>query len=148
MLKINSQQDLDTLLTLINWEEAFLREWYLLSPGYINPYNQEIIAPDSAPMMLMLICTSNLTCPGIELFFEEVDEIYFSCRTDLNPVASFQNYRISFSFHGNEDPDIQSKFLYYRILTKDSWGWKVRYGKENIIDSSGFLIFDNIQKYQ
>ena len=144
MIKINSQEDLDTLLVLPNWEEAFLREWYLLSPGYINPYNQEIIASDSAPMMLMLICTSDFTCPCIELFFEEVEEIYLSCRNDLNPVASFQNERISFSFHGDEAPDIQSKFLYYRILEKDYWGWKVRYGKKNVFDSSGFLISENL----
>jgi hypothetical protein len=144
MIKINSQQDLDALLALLNWEDAFLREWYMLSPSYINPYKQEIIAPDSAPMMFILICTLDSTYPCIELFFEEVEEIYFSCRNDLNPVASYQNDRILFSFHGDESSDIQSKFLYYRILGNDDLGWKVRYGKKNIFDSSGFLISEDL----
>lgn len=143
MIKIKSQQDLETLLTLPTWEEAFLREWYLLSPGYINPINQEVIASDSPPMMLMLICTQQPSCPCIELLFEGVEEIYFSCRNDLNPIASFHNGYILFSFHEGDVPDIQSRCLYYQILETDCWGWQVRYGIKNLFDQGGFL---NLEK--
>jgi hypothetical protein len=69
-------------------------------------------------MMLILICTTDITCPCIELFFEDVQEMYFSSRCGLNPTATFLNDRISFSFQGGETSDMQSKFLYYRILEK------------------------------
>lgn len=140
MIKITSQQDLDAFLAIPNWDEAFVREWYLLSPTYIHPEDQAIVALDSPPTMRVLICIPDFTCPGVELFFEEVEEIYLSCRSDLRPAATFRNNSISFSFYGNNAPETQSKSLYYQILEKDCWDWKVRYGIENIFDQSGFLI--------
>lgn len=144
MIKITSQKDLDTFLAMPNWEDAFIREWYLLSPTYICPYNQATVAPDAAPMVRVLICTSEITYPGIELFFEEVEEIYLSCRSDLNPVGNFRYENIAFSFHGTDTPGIQAKALYYRILGKDCWGWKIQYGVENVFDESGFLKFNDL----
>jgi hypothetical protein len=140
MIKINSQEELDIFLAIPNWEESFIREWYLLSPSYILPNNEATIAPDGGVIMRILICTTEPECPGVELFFEDVEEIYLSCRTDLNPVGNFRNDGISFSFHGAEAPDISCKSLYYRILDKSCWGWKIQYGRENVFDKSGFLI--------
>lgn len=144
MIKINSQKDLEILLSLPNWEEAFIREWYLLSPSYIDPDNQGTVAPDSAPMMYVLICTSELNCPGIELLFIEVEQIYFAGVCALNPRARFRNDHVLFSFYGEGVSDIQSASLYYRILGKDCWGWNVRYGIKNIFDEGGFLITENL----
>lgn len=132
------------MLALPNWKNSFFRESYVLSPGYINPYNKEAIAPDSAPIMIMLICTPECGYSCIELFFEEVEEIYLSFKKKLKPIASYRNDRILFSFHGNESSNIQSKFLYYRILENNSWGLKIRYGKKNIFDSRDFLISENL----
>lgn len=95
------------------------------------------MAPDAAPTVHILICTSELLCPGIELVFEEIEEIYLSCRSDLNPVGSFQNDNISFSFHGVDFPGIQSKALYYRILETDCWGSNIQYGVGNASDEWG-----------
>ena len=78
MIKIDSQKDLDNLLLFPNWEDSFVREWYLLSPSYIHLNKQAIVSPDAAPIMRVLICTPEIKCPGIELFFEEVEEVYFS----------------------------------------------------------------------
>lgn len=142
MIKINSQLDLNLLFELPYWEDAFVREWYLLSPSYID--NQKTIAPDCAPSMFVLICTYDLTYPCIELFFEEVEKISFSCNCDLHPVATFKNNQISFSFSESEISDIQSKYLHYRILDQSSLGWKTRYGNNNIFDSGGFLVSEKI----
>ncbi len=145
MIKINSQKELDAFLAIPNWEEAFIREWYLLSPSYVCPYNQAVIAPDAAPIMRILVCTSEISCPGIELFFVDIEEIYLSCRNDLNPIGSFRSDCISFSFHDIDAPDIVSKFLYYRLLDNDCWNWKIQYGKENVFDKKGFLIFNDLK---
>lgn len=144
MIKINSQKDLDTLLAIPHWEDAFLREWYLLSPSYIHPYSQATIAPDAAPIMRILICTSELICPGIELFFEEVEEVYLSSRSDLKPVGNFRDDGVSFSFYGIDNPSIRAQALYYQILENNCWGWKIQYGRENVFDESGFLIFKDL----
>ena len=138
MIKINSQYDFDTFLNLPYWEDAFLREWYLLSPSYILPKDLVTVASDSAPSMFILICTTDPAYPCIELFFENVEEIHLSCRGDLNPTARFQNNGVSFSFRGEETSDIVAQFIYYRILDEDYLGWKVRYGKI-FFDPSGFL---------
>jgi hypothetical protein len=139
MIKINSQNDLDRLLAEPYWEDAFLREFYLLSPSYIDPIDSNWIAPDAAPMMLMLICFVENICPGIELLFKDVEDIYFSCRTDLNPKARFNEEIISFYFFGEHFPDIRCKEMYYQFLSQECWNWKVRYGKKNYFDVSGYL---------
>ncbi|HRD56200.1 MAG TPA: hypothetical protein PLC42_07380 [Parachlamydiaceae bacterium] len=144
MIKISSQQEADKLLSLPDWEDAFLRECYLLSPSYIDPNIETTIAPDGVPVMYMLICTLDFNYPAIELFFEEIEDVSFSCRTEINPVINFRQDYISFSFYEKKYADLRCKSLYYNILDQDVLGYKTRYGKKNIFDESGFLIFENL----
>lgn len=141
MKKISSQNEINDLIKNINWEEAFLREWYLISPSYCLD-DQSIVASNAVPSMKILICTPELVCPGIELTFEDVENVFFASQIDLNPLAVFQKDCISFSFNGDRYPYIIAKSLYYKFLTTDCWGWKTRYGMENLYDESGFLTHD------
>ena len=144
MIKINSQEDLDILLNIVDWNDAFIREWYMLSPSYIEPESRGTVAADFLPIMYVLICTSELNCPCLELIFVEVDQIYFANGCDLNPIARFHKDKILFSFYEIENTDIQFTSLYYRILDKDSWGSKQRYGIRNVFDESGSLLIENL----
>lgn len=143
MIKINSQQEINVLLALPDWEDAFLRECYLLSPSYIDT-NANTVAPNANPVMYMLICTLDPKYPAIELFFEDVEDLYFSSRTEINPVVNFQQNHILFSYYEKKSADIKCKSLYYRFLDQQILGHKIHYGKKNIFDEGGFLIFENL----
>jgi len=68
MIKIKSQTQFDEISSHITWEDAFVKEIYCVSPSYIHD-NGAIIASNSAPAVLLNICTPYDEHLGIEFFF-------------------------------------------------------------------------------
>lgn len=135
MKKISSQEDLEELLSLEIWQDAFIREMYMLSPSYST--NGNIIAYGAVPILLIFIQSPN---SSMELIFHEVEACSFFFRSDLIPGGRFYASYISFSFSEESEEDINAKYLFYKILDENSHGKILKYGIKDYFDESGFRI--------
>lgn len=144
MKKISSQKDIDDLLAFPIWEDAFIREWYLLSPTYVCE-DQSIVAPYALPSMKMIVCSSDSTFPGLELFFEDLKGLSCFFDLELDPEASYSECIIWFYINGMKFPPLEAKNLYYKVLSEDSWGWKTSCGRENFFDQGGFIYHEKLE---
>jgi hypothetical protein len=123
MRKVNSQDDIDIIVSTPDWDDAFIRESYILSPT--NVADQGIVAYEVPPTIKMLICTPNSRCPGIELIFVDVEHIYLSFRSDLETNGKYKNGYIDFSFTKSNPTEIRCREMYYNFLDQSCWGKKM-----------------------
>lgn len=138
---IKTQTDLDELVGTIDWEEAFIREMYVVSPSYIQE-GVGWIAPGALPVIKMLIILPE-PATGIELVFEETSHIeaYFEQEVRLsgrvNPAnANVEIYLCDVSGQSKR-VDIAARAMHYRLLNDDARGSQQRYGWQDVFNPDG-----------
>lgn len=73
------------------------------------------------------------------MLFINVKAIWLPLNCDLNPIGQYNCHFTEFSFVKDDSFTIRCKEIFYKILDKNCWGWKTRFGIENFYDESGFL---------
>lgn len=140
-IDILSQAQLEELIKNFDWAHAFVREVYVLTPSYVEPESLGVVAPDSKASMKLTIFFQDEEFPGLELIFEEVQEIKVSFQVGLNPVGMLERgVGVKMNLNGSQYEAIEAKKLSYSYLDKSSWGWKTKYGMYNLFDKSGISI--------
>jgi hypothetical protein len=137
---IQSQDQLEQLLKMFDWTDAFVREVHIVSPSYVNKVDSlGIMAADSSPTMRLLVTFPDEASPGLELTFEEVETVELVFRMDLNPIGNVErDGRVSLclclyderKLAGLAPPVIRAKTLRYTLLDQECWGPQPRYGRE------------------
>ena len=140
-LAIETQQELNRLLSGINWEDSFIREGHLVFPTYVTSDGNNIVASGSALAARILVCTPKSRYEGIELLFEELEDFYLPSKVELKPVGRYSVGGVEFRFFGAEGTAIRSsKKIRYCLVEQGCRGWDTRYAYENIFDEGGFLV--------
>ena len=92
---ISSQQQLKFLQT-IDWDDAFVKEIYTISPTYVA---SGIVAHGNRPdVRLLLIAPNDLRTQGIEFKFRSVYKIQFSFSFGVHPWAIVSKINTSLMF--------------------------------------------------
>jgi hypothetical protein len=139
---VRLQSQLDDLLYKLDWSHAFIREVFILSPSYVTGEELTVVAPDAKPTIKLMISCQDKIYPGIELVLEEVEDIYLSFQTDLEPIGTVneRDGSVRLRLYEQESTCFQAKSLSYALLDERSWGWKVRYGTDKLFDKGGVSI--------
>jgi hypothetical protein len=89
MHKVQSQAELDELLSRFDWSHGFVREAVIVSRSYIRPDDGHVweVAAESTPCMKLLFTFPDPDNPGQEVLFEDVESLALRFRTDLDPVG-------------------------------------------------------------
>lgn len=131
MISIVTQHELDSLLSTIDWEDAFIKEVHLSSPTYV--LDRGIVAHDAYPNANIVICAPNMK--GLEFLFTEIENLKLVFAADLSPrgrlFKTFWNSRSywEFSFHDG-DTVMRVKQLAYRFLEDACCTKKTPHGDE------------------
>ncbi len=134
---LESQGNLDNLLSEIDWEDSFIKEGHLASPSYLDLEKKGIIAAESTILARVLVCTPYSQYEGVEFLFEGSEDFYLPCNVDLEPSGVWSNSCIEFRFSGTKGPYIKARNVYYQMV--ECRGWSTKYAKENIFDEGGIL---------
>lgn len=121
LIGIETQEELDQLILSIDWEEAFVRETYVVSSSYIIKSDNSVVAPHSKPDLWLLILTpENIGSKGIELNFRGVGKLGFYFARPIKLVGNVSKYNtsIDIGFHGKLG-DVLADECSYRLLDKD-----------------------------
>lgn len=131
---------MEALMGLLSVEDAFLREVQLVSPTYVREADGEVrmVAAESRAGMRMLVSAPDRTSPGVELFFEEVEEVTLRFSVDLQPEGRVQRDRIELSL--SPGARVVARRASFRAVGVESWGRDVRYGVANLFDEGGFPV--------
>ena len=81
--KIESQKMMQEFLQSIYWGHVFIREIYAVSRSYKRLDGEGTINPDIPIDLHILILTDDKEHPGVELFFEETEQMEISFTTNL-----------------------------------------------------------------
>ena len=133
VVKINAQKQLDELLCTFDWENGFLREAYVLSPGYIERNGGGVVAPDAKANVWMLFTFEEGQHAGLELILEGVDTIYFPFRVTVKPVGVWHSVNSTVELKFDESgPSMRVESMKFAILDRSCWGNRIRYGNEDL----------------
>lgn len=72
-------------------------------------------------------------------FFDGVEYLNCFFKTELVPACNIGPSSIEFFFQGSNSSDIKANGLWCQVLDEDHIGRKLKYGKQQIFDSGGFL---------
>jgi hypothetical protein len=125
--EILSQSMIDEVLTSIDWEHAYFREIYVLSPSYMLKDSSQV-NPDALVNIGLLILTFDPDHPALEFRLKEVSMINISFNTDIRPKSLV--LRDCIELHFDETAMVRAKSIDFRIIDKEeAYGDRVRYGK-------------------
>jgi hypothetical protein len=114
--KISTQYDIEIILNCFYWEDAFLREMYVLNPGFFTK-NKMHAYPDANPNIGMVLLTCDEKFSGLEIILNDVSSISINFSHIIKPVLIL-NDQIQLSFNNGENK-IQAKEMFYRHMDED-----------------------------
>ena len=129
--QVSSQEALDRLIEAVNWEHAFFREIYLLSPSFVYPDGGCTYSADAKPNIAALLVTFDSNYPALEFRFTEVSCCQLSFVCDAKPEklvrpALGDDLELHFGLGGL----IRVRSIKYRVIPRESaYGNRIRYGK-------------------
>lgn len=128
---IETQEDLNNLLASTDWEGAFVREAYVLSPSYLTKIDENTVAPDAEPdLWLLVILPENKNAKGIEFNFRRMSMLNLDYRSPLSlwgKVSSY-NHSVEFGFQ-KQIVCISAEECFFKFLSiEESTGASHRYG--------------------
>jgi hypothetical protein len=137
-IPITSQIEADELISRIDWEDAFVREAYLVSPSYIDPTDGGTVAADSLPSCKILIHFPGDNHGALEFLMIGVEAIGIWFDGPLKPAIAVGSDGVEFALSTSAATKIKAKELRYLLQGKETWGHDVHYGKEGMFDLGGF----------
>lgn len=147
MVLLETQEQLDSLATRFgNDDDYFIREAHILSPSYVTSDGKFTVAPDSIGAVRLLISTQEEDRPGLEMLFHGVKEFRVDFRMPFalcgTVVRSHINdsLEITVCFAESGHSRVVAGSCFFQELGVDSWGYKLRYGHENLFDEGGIAI--------
>jgi hypothetical protein len=135
MIKLTTQDEIDDLLSSIDWSGAFLREVYLGSPTRVVPPSRGVFAHAAQAGIRLLIVTPEYSCPALLLAFARVWGVSLSVRYDLHPSARLRDNKIEFMLNPQVSEPIVADFMYYKKLGEEVWGDQILLGRVPMFDS-------------
>jgi hypothetical protein len=132
---IESQAELERVLSRPDWSHAFIREAHLESPSYLLD-EESVVAPEAPPVFRLLVGTLDPAHPAVEFVFEEVSSIDVSLRGGIAPVGTLDPGGVTFRPRPSRS-GIRAQRMSWRVLSSSEVGFSLRYGKRNGFDPSG-----------
>ena len=139
-IPLNRQVEADELLCRIDWEDAFIREAYLVSPSYIDPTDGGTVAADSLPSCKLLIHCQGNDHGALEFLIIDIEDLSMWFGGALKPAIAVDSDGIEFTLNTSTGTKIRAKEMRYLFHGKETWGNDPQYGKEGFYDSGGFLV--------
>lgn len=137
---IETQEDLNLLINKLDWEDAFIREMYLVSPSYISKgggFHGVYADPD---IKMVIVCPEGEE-RGVEFRLEDVSR--FKLLGGQSPLSMsgnviFHNSNVQLYLYEaiGAEPDIIARKLHYRFLGKLAEGFDLHYGWEDFFNPS------------
>lgn len=140
---IENQNQLNDLCQSINWDEAFIRETYMVSPTY-HTGDGSLVAFGSTPDIRILVITPHdKNNAGIEFILHSVHEIMldFEVEFHLSGKVNFHNTNIELGFNEVRTKGVRAERAFYILHNTEINGWKLRYGLENPFSETGHRFF-------
>lgn len=141
---IENQNQLISLCQTIDWDDAFIREAYIISPSYKTEDGLSLIAFGSTPDIRMLVITPHdKNSAGIEFILQGVSEIRFDFQIPFHLSGKVNSYNtnIEMVFDESQTRNIRAEKAFYVLHNMDINGWKQRYGLENPFSERGNRLF-------
>src|SRR5262249_29949113 len=100
-----------------------IKEAYLIR----SKKSKRLLTFNSKINLLIFICTTDFSYPGVELLFEDVERLCIPFVIDLEPSIHLLKNKINFFCYKFDFYNIYSTAIKYRILDERCWGNKTRY---------------------
>ena len=134
-LELRTDQDVSDFIASVDWHDAFLREAYMLSPGFVEVSDDEIAGIRSygvLPSAKCLICTSSGRSPAVEIVFRDVHVFCVDVTTEFNLSVSWRNGAIHWKFQVDRPGTVICKSAMYRHLDLSALGDNQMYSWEPV----------------
>ncbi len=125
------------------WDEAFIREMYLLSKDYIDTDGGLIEMNRFNLLILIFFVSPSRDLIGIEFFLKDVEYIDFTIMgtyIDKDPeLVSLSLVKPRFELILDENIRIKNNGIRYRFITEDYIGDRMEYGKKDFYYDKTFF---------
>lgn len=146
MREIRTQDDFETLVSQINWTDAFLRECYIVSPAFLlrDKTDSKVLQTSGSgglTVRMLVLLGSDRNTASVEFVFEQVGQISVTAGMQMDLSCAIDTWQKTVYFTRDQRQYITGRCLWYELLDEKTWGPRLRYGShmpdENAIEAVG-----------
>jgi hypothetical protein len=122
--RIMTKQDADFFVNNFFWNDAFLREMYVLTPSFFSKDKFQI-NPNIYPNIGMIFLTSDNTFSGIEIVLNQVKNIYINFEYIFKPKIIVE-HEIKFSLNDGLEYIYAKEMLFRQMDQEEIIGDRIK----------------------
>ncbi len=146
MTPILGQEQLDSVIHLINAANGMIREAHVISPSYFIEDGKRVCATsgNGGYLVRLLIYLSEGDYGAIGFIFEGVSQVNLPSGVELELKGQINDFQASIQFTSNpEDGFINGRKVHIEYHDRSIWGCRAHYSQMNPLDEDGYLNLDS-----